>query len=128
MLPRTLRLRGGRDFEAVYASGRRSSFALLGCHVLYGPDPDRRPSRFGFVTSRKVGKAHVRNLVRRRMRAVVASMQAYLAPGARVILVARPAAATATQAELAVVIGKLLVRTGLLPSTPGDPPGNMNPA
>lgn len=128
MLPRTLRLRGGRDFEAVYASGRRSFFALLGCHVLYGPDPDRRPSRFGFVTSRKVGKAHVRNLVRRRMRAVVASMQAYLAPGARVILVARPAAATATQAELAVVIGKLLVRTGLLPSTPGDPPGNMNPA
>jgi ribonuclease P protein component len=125
VLPRTLRLRGGRDFEAVYASGRRSSLALLGCHVLHDPDSEGRPSRFGFVTSRKVGKAHVRNLVRRRMQAAVASMQADLAPGARVVLVARPAAATATQAELAVVIGKLLVRTGLLPSTPGDPPGKM---
>lgn len=128
MLPRTLSLRGGRDFEAVYASGRRSSLSLLGCHVLLVPDGEARPSRFGFVTSRKVGKAHVRNLVRRRLRAAVAALKEDVRPGAMVVFVARSAAAQATHAELATAVGKLLVRAGLLPSTPADAPGNMGGA
>ncbi|MEB3299656.1 MAG: ribonuclease P protein component [Candidatus Sericytochromatia bacterium] len=117
MLPRQHRLRGGRDFEAVYAAGRRTSLPLLGCHVLRDPGESDAPSRFAFVTSRKVGKACVRNKVRRRLRAAVRRRLSLLVGGCRVVLVARPAAADVSWPELAAAVDNVLLRAGLLPST-----------
>jgi ribonuclease P protein component len=59
------------------------------------------PTRFvGFAVSKAVGGAVVRNRVRRRLRAIIAGELPTLPAGARVVVRALPAAATAPFAAL----------------------------
>ena len=51
------------------------------------------PARFGFIVSKQVGSAVVRNTVRRRLKAVCAEALADVRPGADVVIRALPAAA-----------------------------------
>ena len=68
------------------------------------------PARVGFVVSKAVGNAVVRNRVKRRLRALSQSSLAEL-PGSSVLVVrALPPAADATSAELGVDLGRLLER------------------
>jgi ribonuclease P protein component len=64
------------------------------------PDPAGGGSRFGFVTSRRVGRAVIRNRVRRRLREICRLNRTMLAPGWLVVVVAKPAAAKASFSEL----------------------------
>lgn len=57
-------------------------------------------TRFGLVTSKRVGGAVIRNRVRRRLREICRLHRALLAPGWLVVVVAKPAAAGATFSEL----------------------------
>ena len=57
-------------------------------------------TRFGLVTSKRVGGAVIRNRVRRRLREICRLHRAMLAPGWLVVVVAKPAAAEATFSEL----------------------------
>ncbi len=61
---------------------------------------DARGFRAGFVTSKRVGPAVVRNCVRRRMREIVRLQQHALREGIWLVVIARPAAARATYAQL----------------------------
>lgn len=54
----------------------------------------------GFVVSKAVGNAVVRNLVRRRLRSAMASEVAALGDGQAVVIRALPPASTASYAEL----------------------------
>jgi ribonuclease P protein component len=58
-----------------------------------------RKSSFGFIVSRRIGKATVRNLVKRRLRAVAQASENALV-GWDIVVTARPPAATATFADL----------------------------
>lgn len=99
------RLRRARDFQSVYARGRSWSNQLLAVRVLpAGPDE----SRFGFAVGKRVGNAVVRNRVKRRLREAVRSLRP--AGGWDVVVIARPAAATAGFAELYGALGALLRR------------------
>jgi ribonuclease P protein component len=65
------------------------------------PDSSQEPPRFGFTVSKKVGGAVVRNRIRRRLRALVAALDpACVHMGCDYVLIARPAAAERTYAEL----------------------------
>jgi ribonuclease P protein component len=59
------------------------------------------PARAGFVVSKAVGKAVVRNKVRRRLRHLVRDRIAALPPGAMLVVRALPSAATAPASVLA---------------------------
>jgi ribonuclease P protein component len=56
--------------------------------------------RIGFVVSAKVGGSVVRNLVKRRLRAIAASTLAGVEADLDLVVVVRPGAATAAFAEL----------------------------
>jgi ribonuclease P protein component len=56
--------------------------------------------RVGFVTSRRIGGAVVRNRVRRRLREIVRRDQHSLPDGVWIVVIARPAAAKANYAAL----------------------------
>lgn len=70
-------------------------------------------SRFGFVVSRRVGGAVVRNRVKRRMREAVHRHLDQIPAGWDVVLVARAPIAEARFAEIESAIAQLLARACL---------------
>ena len=75
--------------------------------------PSGRPARVGFVVSKAVGNAVVRNRVKRRLRHLTREQLPALAvlPGSAVLVVrALPASATASQAELHADLLRCLTR------------------
>lgn len=118
-MKRMARLRERNRFAQVRQEGRCWTEALVVLCVL----PNQLPySRFGFSVSKRVGKAVVRNRVRRRMREAIRLRQAQIAPGFDVVFIARPAAAQATYAEIARACERILRRAELmaLPSLSGS--------
>ena len=112
MLPRQLRLKHRQDFQAVQRWGQRWSDGVLTLNIV----PNGLPhSRFGFIVSRRTGKAVTRNLIKRRLRAAVRQWLPLLATGYDVVVVARPLASDATFQKLEAVLGKLFSLAGLLP-------------
>ena len=107
-LPKHLRLRLRRDFDAVFKNGRSHNDQFL---VLRTLPNNLDHNRYGFVTSKKLGKAVVRNRVRRRLREIVRQTPA--APGYDVVLSAKTKAATTEFADLRDSVVRLLSRAGL---------------
>lgn len=68
------------------------------------------PPRVGFVVSKAVGNAVVRNRTKRRLRAAVASRLDGIPTGVDVVVRAQPAAASATFGELSEALNPLLDR------------------
>jgi ribonuclease P protein component len=58
------------------------------------------PARFGFIVSRQVGGAVVRNTVRRRLKALCAESLPAVADGSEIVIRALPSAASAPFGEL----------------------------
>ena len=108
-------MRRRSDFTAAMRGGRRVGRVLLSAHLLCQADHDE-PARVGFVVSRAVGGAVVRNRVRRRLRHLARGYLGSLPEGSLLVVRANPRAATARQADLAaeldLVIGALLRRQG----------------
>ena len=90
-------MRHGDEFGAAISSGARSSTARLVVHYHSTRDT---VTRVGFVVSRAVGGAVQRNLVKRRMRAVMAEDLDELPEGTALVVRALPAAAGASFTEL----------------------------
>jgi ribonuclease P protein component len=97
------------DFEAVYKKGGSWAGREIVIRVL--PN-GLEISRYGFVVSRRVGKAVVRNRVKRRLREIV--RQSPLRSGWDIVIIARVAAAPAGYAALERSVKSLLSRAGLL--------------
>ena len=71
---------------------------------------ESRAARFGFIISKQVGTAVVRNTVRRRLKAVCAEALARVPQGTDVVIRALPASATASYAELSADVNRCLGR------------------
>jgi len=96
--PKRHRLRRQSEFERVKRSGRLERGALLMLRVLVGESGSR--FRAGFIASKKIGGAVLRNRVRRRLRETVRRHQHEIVEGAWVVTVARATAGRATYREL----------------------------
>jgi len=125
VLPQQSRMRRAEDFRRVLRTGRRAGGSVLAGHLLLPVGPDGAvgtpgevlssgPAKVGFIVSRAVGSAVVRNRVKRRLRELMRGRLASLPRGCLLVLRAHPAAASARQADLAadldLVIGRLLRR------------------
>jgi ribonuclease P protein component len=112
MLPPAARLRRPAEFRAALRGGSRAGRPLISGHLLVRPADE--PARVGFVVSRKVGPAVVRNRVKRQLRHLARGRLSSLPGGSLLVLRANPRAATARQedlaAELDLVISALLRR------------------
>lgn len=105
------RLKLSREFDRVRIEGRTIRGALLMLGVLRLESKGK--FRVGFVTSRRVGGAVVRNRTRRRLREIVRRNQHALTDGIWLVVIARPAAARADWATLEEEWLRLARRAGL---------------
>jgi ribonuclease P protein component len=116
LLTASNRLTSASDFRTAVRSGRRAGGRLLVVH--WSVIDDTRPTRVGFVVSKAVGTAVVRNRVKRRLRHLARERVSSL-PGSGLLVVrALPAAADASYAELAAELDRGLARS--LKGTAGD--------
>ena len=108
MLARPYRLTRGSDYRLVVRRGSRCGGARVITSVL--TTGENRAARFGFIISKQVGTAVVRNSVRRRLKAVCAEALPRVPEGTDVVIRALPASATASYAELRADVDRCLRR------------------
>lgn len=131
MLPSESRLRRREDFATAVRRGRRAGRPLLVVHLRSGntdphtPGSTASPVRAGFVVSKAVGGAVVRNLVKRRLRHLVRDRLDQLPAGSLVVVRALPGAGEADHAQLARDLDTALQR--LLGGAPRSNPPEGDP-
>jgi ribonuclease P protein component len=116
VLPARHRLRTATDFSATVrgAGGARSGGRLLVVHARYAApaDADDRPVdhpvRVGFVVSKAVGGAVIRNRTKRVLRHLVAARLTRIPDGCDLVVRANPAAGGATTPALAAELDRAL--------------------
>ncbi|WP_117238513.1 ribonuclease P protein component [Thermus sediminis] len=98
-------MKGDRAFQRL-RKGKAGWGRFVGVRWLPAPEV-----RVGIVVSKKVGKAVVRNKVKRRLREILRRLHL---PKAHLLLVASPEAREATYAELFQDVVRALKKSGLI--------------
>ena len=106
-------LRSAVAFRAIQTDSRSRSHPLL---LLRYRGNGLEQTRFGISTGRRLGSAVVRNRQRRRLRSILRGLVPELSSGWDILLVLRPGAANASQAELAPAVAGLMRAAGLMAS------------
>jgi ribonuclease P protein component len=97
------------QYESVYNSGNYRANKELVIRIL----PNNLDfSRYGITVSRRIGKAVVRNRIKRRLREII--RQEVLLPGFDIVFITRAAAAMAGYASMKKSAEDVLSRAGLL--------------
>ncbi len=103
--PKRRRLRSRRDFAAVYRLRKRSGDTRL---TVLARANGLDYSRLGLSVSRKVGKAHIRNGWKRRLREAFRTHREEIPAGFDFVVIPRPADAVP---EYAAIVRSLLRQT-----------------
>ncbi|MBC7290764.1 MAG: ribonuclease P protein component [Actinotalea sp.] len=98
MLPAALRMRRSEEFARTIRSGARAGRTTLVVHCAV--DTAHREPHIGFVVSKGVGGAVVRNQVRRRLRGAVLEHRDQVPAGTDVVVRALAPAASASYEDL----------------------------
>ena len=114
-MQRRFRLTGTKRFSQIHRKGRSVANNLLVLRLLSN---GLEESRFGFMISKRVGNAVVRNRVKRRLREAVRLNQ--VKGGWDAIFIARRPSASARYQQLEQAALNLLRRTNLLEGDQGN--------
>ena len=101
------RLRTGEDFRAITRSGVRSARSHVVVHLALIPQGAEAP-RVGFVVSKRIGNAVVRNRVTRRLREIIRPLLAELPEHSALVIRALPGIDQAAFADLEKEVGGAL--------------------
>jgi len=104
------RLTGNKEYRDVRIDGRSCSHPLM---VLRARANGLAYSRFGFVAGKRIGKAVVRNRVKRRLREATRARLTDIEAGWDVVLIARPAIVHARYVDVIKAMDELLGRARL---------------
>jgi ribonuclease P protein component len=109
--PKDSRLLKRADFRRVYDNGLRYSSRLLAAFLLDNPDPARPPlARIGFTVPKPLGKAVIRNRIRRRTRDAVRLDYPSIGPGWDIVIHPRRNVLDASFEDLRREVRKLLAK------------------
>ncbi len=119
-MERRLRLRSESDFRRVRAAGRSWGHRLM---TLVATSNGLPGNRYGFVISKRVGNAVVRNLAKRRLREILRPLDTAdrIRPGFDCVFIVRPSIREAPFDEIAAGVTVLLTRASLLKMPPPTP-------
>lgn len=109
--PRDARLTSKREYDAVFAEGRKWVGRSFVCYVARR---EGQGGRLGIAVSRQVGGAVVRNRVKRYLREYYRTHRLELLIPADVVIVARPEARQLDYVRCAEALDRLFRRGGLL--------------
>jgi ribonuclease P protein component len=112
VLAKPNRLTRGSEYKAVVRRGVKCAGAHTVTYV--GDLGESANARFGFIVSKQVGTAVARNTVRRRLKAVCASVLYDIRPGADVVIRALPSAVGADFGMLRDEVVRCLRRRGAI--------------
>ena len=107
---RRYRLRYNSDFQRVRQHGRFYASPLM---VLAFLRNELDHSRFGFVVSKRLGKAVQRNKIKRRIREAVRLRLPWIKSGFDVVFIARQPMRQASYQQIEQTLDTLLKKTGL---------------
>ena len=110
--PKSRRLIQAAEFEQVKKNGQVYRGQLVVLSIV--PSNDATRFRAGFITSRAIGRAVVRNRLRRRLREIVRKHQGEIVDGTWIVTIARANAAGATYQQLEVEWLRLAKRASIL--------------
>jgi len=97
-------------FKKAYTKGNKQAGRLL---VVYGLKR-KHGIRYGVTVSKKLGKAVVRNRVRRQLKECFRYLEPYIIEGSDIVFVARSAAVDASFADLFYAMKNQLLAGGLI--------------
>lgn len=134
MLAAGNRLTDPEGFRAASRRGHRAGARTVVTHLLLPPEqqvvgmsgtsspagPTLPAARVGFVVSKAVGNAVVRNRTKRRLRHAVRERLTVLPPGSLLVVRAQPAAALASYTELVADLERCLQRVTERVVQPGE--------
>ena len=112
MLPSESRMRHRSEFTLAVRQGARAGRPTVTGHLFTPANgaPGGEPAKVGFIVSRAVGTAVVRNRVKRRLRVLARGYLGVLPAGSLLVVRANPPAAAARQADLAADLDLVLTR------------------
>ena len=111
MLKSENRLKKRKEFAYLYNNGTAKHTANL--TLVYLPTKNRL-LKIGFSVAKKIGKAYMRNLVKRRLRAIVRDIVPNLPNNYNMVLIAKSGIETLTFDELKRQTYKVFNMTGLV--------------
>lgn len=103
-------MRESSDFRTAITRGSRAGSATLVVHLMQNANPPAPSARVGFVVSKSVGNAVVRNRVKRRLRHLTAARLGEIPNGSLAVVRALPASAAADSARLGADLDSALAR------------------
>ena len=116
--PKGARLRAADDFARMKREGTTYPGRFMVLSVL-AVGPVEEPPRLGIITTRRIGGAVARSVVRRRLRELFRLSRPQLTHGRWLVLIARVGSTQATYAALEKDWRKVVQRSGLLQPTAG---------
>lgn len=112
VVKKKFRLKSRLDFQAVYTKGRSVANKAAVIHVM--GQKAGVSTRIGFAAGRKLGKAVVRNRIKRRIKEAVRLLWPRVKPGFSMVVIARQAAKEMPFPDLQGKIAELFERVGAL--------------